>query len=147
MKKLFAMFVFSAILAVAGVASAAVQQFATPVVKFSLDIPAGWSVAQNLDNGCIIANDAKDTSVTVVVDKANGAAAKDFADAIAGKFQNAKTEADNDGDYTITAEQNGTPILCFVSVDKDKDAVITISVAGKDTEAAGTIVESLDEVE
>ena len=140
MKKLFAMLVFSAVLAVASIASAAVQQFTTPVIKFSVDIPAGWSVAQTLDSGCILANDAKDTSVTIVVDKADGAPAKAFADAIAEKLQNSKVEADEDGDYTVTAEQNGVPVLCFVSVDKD-------SVAGKDTDTASKIVDSLEEVQ
>ena len=147
MKKLFATLVFSTVLAVASIASAAVQQFTTPVIKFSVDIPAGWSVAQTLDSGCILANDAKDTSVTIVVDKADGAPAKAFADAIAEKLQNSKVEADEDGDYTVTAEQNGVPVLCFVSVDKDSDAAISISVAGKDTDTASKIVDSLEEVQ
>ena len=147
MKKLFAMFVFSAVLAFAGIASAAVQQFTTPVVKFSVDVLAGWSVAQTLPSGCILVNDAKDTSVTIVADKADGASTKAFADAIAEKFQNPKVEADEDGDYTITAEQNGVPVLCFVSVDKESDVAISISVAGQDTDGASKIVDSLEEVE
>ncbi len=147
MKKIFALLTVAGMLAFASAANAAVQQFASPVAKFSVDVPAGWSVAQKIDSGVILANDAKDTSVTIVLEKADGATAKQVADGIAAQFKGAQVEADSDGDYTITAEQNGVPVLCLVSVDKESDAAITISVAGKDTDAASNIISTMEVVE
>ena len=129
----------------AAMAFGAVQDFG----KFTLNVASGWT-AKTEGPSAIITKDDNTAALTITVDSANGASAKDIAAAFAEECKKSyptvgTPEADEDGDYTWSmTNANGVENHALLRV-ADGDYMF-ITMAGLDA-AGEDIAAMLDSVE
>ena len=129
----------------AAMAFGAVQDFG----KFTLNVASGWT-AKTEGPSAIITKDDNTATLTITVDSAGGASAKDLAVAFAEECKKSypkvgTPEVDEDGDYTwVMTNANGVDNHALLRVD-DGDYMF-ITMAGLDT-AGEDIAAMLDSVQ
>lgn len=116
LKKLTSALALLALCLMAGTAMAGVMSFA----KFKITVPDGWTATQDGTTVGIVAND-NSAAISITIDGADGASAKDLAAAFSKEMKGTKPKRDKDGDYEFTCKNaNGIESDVFVSVDNDE---------------------------
>ncbi len=130
MKKLLALVVVLSLAATA--AFGAVQEFGK-TVKYTLDIPAGWTASQE-DSTTLVVADDNSASLTISVESTEGksldAVAKELSEALKGTTP----EADADGDYSFTFD-NGNGVTSHVLVTGDEGMFCAFVMTGIENKA------------
>ena len=111
----------------AAVAFGAVQDFG----KFTIDVAAGWTAAQN-GPAVVITKDDKSAAMSVTVDSAQGNSAEvlagAFVESFKGSFESISApEADSDGDYSWTMKSGGVETQAMLHVEDGDYMLVTMT--------------------
>ncbi len=143
MNRTFKFLLATSVLALAVSANAAVKKYENGRIPFSIDVPEGWT-EQALDGGVVLIAPDKKSTFTVASAPADGHDAKAIAEGTAkeAKFANPKIDCDSDG-CSIIGTINNLNVKTVVSVDKDSDSVLIISMTGDNDEGFNKLLDSL----
>ncbi|MBQ3446380.1 MAG: hypothetical protein IJG37_01895 [Synergistaceae bacterium] len=118
---------------------AAVQDFG----EFKVDVPAGWTAEKDGETVGITKNDST-ASMSITVDKTDGASAKEIAEAFAAEL-NGKNVKATEGGYTFTFDNgNGVNSEAIVVTDDGKYALIVVTGRENAPQEVAAIINSLN---
>ena len=143
MKRLAVIVTLIALLA-ASTAFAEVKDFG----KFTLDVPTGWTSAQEGPTATVTKDD-KTAALTITIMPSEGASAKDLATAFTEEFKKSfKTvgtpEADADGDYSWDMKnENGVNTKAMLHVEGGDCMLVTMTGLETAGEEIGNILGTL----
>ena len=146
-----ASFLLSALCVVflAGNAQAEYKTFGPADAKFKVDVPQGWTAAEN-DGGAQLTSGDGETSMSIQVQPSSGKSAKELATVIGDQMKKnggtvVKIEEENKDQATIYFDVNGTRVATLILVSGDK--FVAITMAGKDGDSMKKIADSLQDAE
>ena len=138
MKRLSIALLFVALFAAA--AFAEVKDFGA----FRVDVPAGWTAEQDGETVGIVKND-NTAAVSITYDSADGASAKEIAEAYMGELKGRNLQgADNAFTFEMT-NANGVDSTCYVFADEGKYALIVATGKENAPDEVDAIINSLDD--
>lgn len=122
--------------------------FGPKFARFSIDVPANWTV-KDLGNGCqLTANNGK-TALAIQIQKMTADSLSDLVKKLAKKFKSHFQEVtvSKDQDNFFIIEYKSGNVQAKTILENEDDNIIIISQSGVDVKTVEKIIDSLDDAE
>ena len=140
MKRLVVLAAVFAVLS-AAMAFGGVQDFG----KFTVDVPAGWTAAQDDETVGIVKND-NTAAVSITYDSLDGATLEEAVDAFLESLGGKNPGKAGDKVYTFTfTNDNGVESKCYISGDDKNYALIVVTGGENAADEISGILDSVQE--